>query len=195
MQSQKVSLVIPAYYIDESYVAMTERCVASEGGEADELLLQVDERGSGYSKTVNTALEAAQGDILVIGNNDITFHQNWLVELLLPLQAGYDISTCWSSNQPYTLEDRIEADAKFDCLWAMRRAVYEKIGGLDERFRGYFADTDYRRRALNMGFRIGKNCSMVVEHVSKATYRATDPTDEEYKQAMKLYELKHGFLE
>lgn len=192
---RKISLIIPAYYANEDLKKMTMDCIAS-AGEVDELILQVDPIGEGYSKTVNKALRAATGDILVIGNNDLVFPEGWLEELLWPLDEGYDIATCWTSDQDYYLaEDTIEEGAKFGSLFAMTRQVYETLGGFDEQFKGYFADLDYRSRAIAAGAGIGKNLGLVVEHQAKATYKVTDPDDNEYLRAMRLYEAKWGFIE
>src|SRR5258706_3150336 len=85
---------------------MTERCLLSLEQQPPDELIIVDsdspyrlsvgtviiENGT-YTKAVNKGLELAEGDILIIGNNDLIFSPNWLDGLLLPLQLGYDIST------------------------------------------------------------------------------------------------------
>lgn len=206
------SLIIPVYTETQGLVDMTDRCLTSilrhtppnveviivDDGSTIPYkanigkLITLEENG-GYSKAVNTALEAAQGDILVIGNNDLTFHENWLPELLFPLNVGFDIATCWTSDQRnIKLQDKIQKDAVFGSLLAMTRQTYETIGGFDEQFRGYFADTDYRKRALSYGIKIGKNMNMVVQHEAKATYAVTDPTDYEFHKASFLFEEKWG---
>ena len=190
------SLIIPAYYANDELRKMTERCMQSvELDRPDEVILIVDEQKDGYTATVNRALEAAHGDILIIGNNDLTFAPGWLTGLLRPLERGYDIATCWTSDQDVKLEDAIEEYAKFGSLFAMTRRVYEVLGPFDGMFKGYFADLDYRRRAIDAGFNIGKNLNYVVRHDAKATYKQTDPNDDEYLRASRLYELKHGMLE
>jgi len=211
----KVSLIIPVYAVNEDLVDMTDRCLTSiiTTTPQDVELIIVDdgsmipytanigrlmtlEKNCGYSKAVNTALLVAKGDVIVIGNNDLIFHENWLPELLFPLNVGYDIATCWSSDQVgIKLVDKIEDKPFFGSLLALTREVYEELGGFDEQFRGYFADTDYRRRAINKGFRIGKNCNMVVQHEAKATYSITDPDDYEFQRASVLYEDKWGDYE
>lgn len=135
---------------------------------------------------------AATGDILIVGNNDLTFTENWLTELLRPLDEGFDLACCWTSDQEYQLSNSITENSKFGSLFAMNRIVYETIGGFDEQFRGYFADDDYRERLLAAGFRIGRNNNLVVEHVAKATYKEVDPDDTEYRRAKLLYEIKYG---
>ena len=191
----EISIVIPAYYANEELMLMTQRCIDSLEGFQGEIILEIDENGDGYSVTANKGLKKAKGDILIVGNNDLIFHENWLPELLFPMLLDCDIATVWTSDQDVTLEDRVEFDSKFGSLFAMTRSVYETLGGFDEQFKGYFADTDFRRRALDEGFRIGKNLSAVVEHLAKATYKITDPSDDEFLRTQRLYEIKHGFAE
>lgn len=186
------TLIIPTYYASEELRQITKRCMDSIKEDIDQKILQEDPSGEGYCKTVNRALELADGDIIIVGNNDLVFPENWLTELLFPLNVGYDIATCWTSDQDYLIEDRIENGAKFGSLFAMHRKVYETIGGFDEMFKGYFGDTDYRRRALEAGFKVGRNRSLVVEHTAKATYDITDPKDKEFLVAQRYYEAKWG---
>lgn len=210
----RISIIIPAYYANDELVAMTARCLHSLDitvGDAEIILVDdgspiaamqdgsnVDIRlpeNQGYSAAVNVGLEAATGDILIVGNNDLTFPPIWLTELLRPLEEGYDVSTCWTSDQEVKLEQRIEDNAKFGSIFAMKREVYEAIGPFDEQFRGYFADLDYRQRMLDEGFKIGKNLNFVIPHLAKATYKEVDGADEEYYHAKSLFEIKWGFIE
>jgi len=217
-----ISLVVPCYWANDALFEMTAECLNSindtTDGEPQEIFIIDDgspidgsfedetdfvqemktirrERNGGYCAAVNTGLFYAEGDVLILGNNDLVFADGWLPELLKPLEQGFDISTIWTSDQHVKLEDRIEEDAKFGSLFAMKREVYEMLGGFDERFRGYFGDLDYRRRALNAGFKIGKNLNAVVEHRAKATYTQTDPDDMEYQRGKLLYEAKWGYIE
>ena len=98
------SLIIPAYLANEELKLMTDRCVNSMTEPIEEFIVQIDEHGEGYCKTVNKALKAATGDILILGNNDLVFPETWLSELLKPLDEGFDLATCWTSDQDYTVQ-------------------------------------------------------------------------------------------
>ena len=149
---------------------------------------------SGYTVAVNTGLAAAQGDILVVGNSDLTFLHGWLTGLVRTLDT-YDIATLPTTDQTWETRDEITENEKFGALFAMKRETYEKLGPLDIRFRGYFVDTAYRRRALDMGLTIGKNWNYLVEHQAKATYSKVDGADDEYQQAKEIYTNIFGGLE
>lgn len=187
-----VSLIIPAYMANEALKKMTLHCLLTQREEVQTILIAAN---APYTVNTNNGLRAATGDIIVIGNNDLVFPEKWLDALLKPLQEGYDLSTVWTSDQEHVIEDRIESGVKFGSLFAMKRKVYETIGGFDETFKGYFADTDYRRRVLEAGFKIGRNNNALVHHKAKATYKVLDKDDLEYQEARILYEGKHGYNE
>lgn len=218
----KTSLIIPAYLANSDLVYMTTQCVLSlrtdlpsevilvndgsppgfnssaleplySGGVLDKRINR--EKNGGYIAAINDGLEAATGDVLILGNNDIIFKKGWLNALLEPLGRGYDISTIWTSDQTVEMNEAIEDEAKFGSLFAMTRKVYDTLGGFDPQFRDYFGDLDYRRRALDSGFKIGKNLNFVVQHGAKATYKEIDPNDDKYQRGMRLFEAKWGFVE
>ena len=219
----KCSIIIPCYFANEGLIEMTARCLESlfntTGDEPQEVIVIDDgspipfgfvddtnfvqrletihrENNGGYSAAANTGLYHATGDVLIVGNNDLVFTENWLEGLLWPLQEGFDISTVWTSDQKdIRLEKDIEPFAKFGSLFAMKREVYETLGGFDQQFRGYFTDVDYRKRAIEHGFTIGKNLACVVDHLAKATYKQTDPNDEEFIRAGRIYEAKWGVVD
>lgn len=148
----------------------------------------------GYTHAVNRGLESASGDTLVVGNSDITFYPGWLTGLVRTLDK-YDIATIPTSDQTWETRDEVTEGDKFGSLFAMTRKAYQKLGPLDERFRGYFVDLAYRRKALDAGLTIGKNWKYLVEHKAKATYSRVDSIDTEYATAAELYEKLFGSLE
>lgn len=217
MNDKKISLVIPIYLVNKDLVKMTDECLTSlfQNTNSGVELIIVDDgspikympnfgklvripTNSGYAHAANAGLQAATGDILILGNNDLVFPENWLPALLFPLNVGYDVATVWTSDQPnVVLEDRIEEGARFGSLFAMNREVYEKIGGFDEQFRSIFSDTDLRRRMLDQHIRIGKNLSEVVTHLARATHKVVDEdnSEGEFLMNQRLFEAKHGTVE
>lgn len=212
-KKMKVSLIIPIYIMDRELINLTDRCLTSilNTTPPDTELIIVNDgsperynpnvgtvikrkENGGYSKAVNDGLRACTGDIIVIGNNDLVFPEKWLTGLLNVLGQGFDIATCWTSDQNYQLSNTIEKRAKFGSIFAMTKDTFRQIGYFDEQFRGYFADLDYRERALEMGKRIGKNNNLVIEHLAKATYTKSDPLDLEFETAKRLFEMKHGYI-
>jgi glycosyltransferase involved in cell wall biosynthesis len=119
----KTSLIIPAYFLNGRFVDMTDRCIESSNNETTETILVDDgspyqyvkklpykskfirrKENGGYAAAVNDGLRVASGDILILGNNDLVFHEGWLRGLLAVLEEGFDIATCWTSDQEYKLD-------------------------------------------------------------------------------------------
>lgn len=193
---KRTSAVVPCLWIDDSFLDMTTECLKGLYKAVDEVVVVNADRS--YSGNVNAGLKACTGDYLIIANNDLIFVQpDWLDHLVKPLEQGCDISSIRTTDSDgWETEDKITEGDKFGSLWCMKREVYEKIGGLDESFgKGYCEDLDYRRRALNEGFKIAKNHAGLVEHKGKATFKVADPNDESYRKALKRYEEKWGFIE
>lgn len=194
---------------------LTKKCLESlEFGRPDEVIVVDDgspykikfrgpdkyifkSKNDGYPKCVNTGLAAATGDIIIVSNNDLLYQPGWLQGLLKPLEEGYDISSiCTTDSDGWVTDDRYEEDAKFGSLWAMKRTVYETLGGFDERYgRVYFEDTDYRRQALNAGFKVVKNHGALVDHIGRATWDILDPEHELFEKNKQVYIDKWGKLE
>jgi len=211
-------MIIPCYCLDHGFFKMTENCylTAAKYGNVDEYIIVDDgspyrtwtltgdrvrmirrEENRGYPAAVNLGLREATGDVLIISNNDIVFTPHWFDELLKPLQRGYDISSIRiTDSDGWTTEDKITEGDKFGSLWAMKRRVYETIGGFDESFgRGTFEDTDYRRRAIQAGFRIAKNHNGLVEHIARATFRVVDPEGDGFRRNREIFRRKWGTVE
>lgn len=217
-----VSIIIPVYIVNEKLFTITRVCLESLRSftETPVELVVVDdasprlgtrirlmamdhdakvvarEENGGYATAVNTGLKEATGDTLVISNNDIIFTPGWLPALLKPLNEGYDIASIRTSDQTWETDDYISEGDKFGSLWAMKREVYEKLGGLDESFgKGYFEDLEFHKRAEKAGLKIGKNHGHLVEHLGKATFKTVDPDDKAYYEAKQLYFERFGKID
>lgn len=206
MSADKINIIIPCYWVTPELVDMTSQCLQSLG-EKDGVLVVDDgspleypsdirlPENQGYAAAVNAGLDGADGDYLVICNNDIIFIQpDWLDHLLKPLKESAGISTIRTTEPDgWQTEDRYEENAHFGSLWAMTRETYEALGPLDERFgKGYGEDMDYWHRARNAGIRIVKNHNGLAEHVGKATFKITDPQDTAFFKCAFTYKQKWG---
>ena len=212
----KTSLIIPAYFADQAIYEMTLECLVSLQDRPDEVILVDDgspqvskipqgladivirlPKNKGFAGAVNAGLKVASGDILMQANNDILFTPGWLNAIVKPLQLEYDISSIRTTDSDgWLTEDKITEGDKFGSIWAITREVYQTLGGFDERFgKGFFEDLDYRRRALDAGFRVAKNHAGLVEHRGHATFAIIDPSDQLYERNKDVYRAKHGFIE
>lgn len=154
----------------------------------------------GFAAGNNQGLAIAQGEYAVLLNNDTEVTEGWLGAMLAHLRhrpelglvgplsnrvsgpqqvagAAYGSSEemhgyarRWVRKHAGQLEETTRLVGF--CL-AMRRAVVERIGGLDERFgSGNFEDDDFCLRAAAAGFKLGIARDSFVHHVGGQTFKA-----------------------
>jgi GT2 family glycosyltransferase/glycosyltransferase involved in cell wall biosynthesis len=155
----------------------------------------------GFAAANNQGLSVAQGEFLVLLNNDTVVPKGWIDPLLRHLEmpdiglvgpvtnsAGNEakIQVTYSGlDQMDGFADRYTAQHHgrlFDipmlamfCI-AMRRDTFGKIGFLDEKFGiGMFEDDDYSRRAQSLGFRTVCAEDAFVHHYGQAAFKKLIP--------------------
>lgn len=177
-----ISIVIPIYYCDPSLFIPIETCLSTLHSCYPwfEVILVNDASpldlpphwditvenpvNMGYTYSVNRGLEAATGDILIVANDDLEFFLGSL-DRFLTLADGVIASPA----------DTASGDMDgFGAIFGMTRATYETIGPLDERYRHFFSDTEYRERADKKGIGIIKWKDIVIPHRESATYKFVD---------------------
>lgn len=136
-----ISVVIPVYINEKNrkkIVPLLEQAVQSLRG-YDELILQFDENGDGFAKTVNKGVERSSGDFIAIVNDDIKMLNGSIRDMcrfnkiVRPKLIGGDL-------------------AKFAFV-VMPRNIWEDVGKLDEDFEvGLYEDDDWIDRAKNKGY-------------------------------------------
>lgn len=130
-------------------------------------------------------------DWVVVLNNDVLLPAGWLAALLGAAERhGLDVvcPAMRERDQNYDFESYArEFTAKLGGVvrrggahgvcFAVRRAVFEKIGGFDEAFRiGQFEDADFFRRARLAGFRTGVVGACFIHHFGSVTQDALSDT-------------------
>lgn len=146
-----------------------------------------------YAGGNNVGLEAARGEYLVILNPDVEVDHEWLEHLLEPFdrdatvglttsrvvrfddrsrlntcgnRAHYTgLGFCRGLNEPVdTYSDKERVPAVSGCAFAIRRDMYEQIGGFDETFEMYLEEMDLSWRARLAGYDIVHVPSSIVYH-------------------------------
>lgn len=128
----KISLIIPHYPIHPELDDKLKKCLDSLAIDCEKVI--VVNLGLGFAKSVNYGLKAATGDYLMVVNNDI----EWLSGNILDLckEGAVTSPKVNGEVQPF-----------WGCFFCLPRAIYERIGGLDEQFEmGYSEDDDYVKR-------------------------------------------------
>ncbi|MBM7566722.1 glycosyltransferase family 2 protein [Paenibacillus sacheonensis] len=158
-------------------------------------------RNAGFPKACNQGMRAANGEYLLLLNNDVTVSFGWLQGLLEALNSSADVGivgpvTNYASGRqqveyPFgSMTDfhRAAADAFVReaqgyepiarlvgfCM-LFRRALYERIGELDERFSpGHYEDDDYCFRARMHGFALLMCRNVFVHHEGSASFKRSN---------------------
>ncbi|MWV46857.1 glycosyltransferase [Paenibacillus sp. HJL G12] len=156
----------------------------------------------GFPKACNLGMKAAQGDYLLLLNNDVTVTRNWLTNLIAAADSSADIGLVGpvtneaSGVQKMNIHfrdiadfQRIAADNNLSdagrwmeakriigmCL-LLKREVLHRIGYLDEVFSpGHYEDDDYCHRARIAGYRLLICKDVLVHHKGSASFRQSQP--------------------
>lgn len=127
--SEKISVVIPYMEVDADKKKVLKRLTDSLVGH-DEIII-VSNWKWGYAKPINLGLSIAQGDYMIVMNDDLILRQGTLRDLINPNSVTSPLVD--GQKQPF-----------WGCCFCIPRWVYETVGGLDEGYRiSYFDDDDY----------------------------------------------------
>jgi GT2 family glycosyltransferase/tetratricopeptide (TPR) repeat protein len=180
-----------------------------------------NESNRGYPAGVNQGLAAARGEYLVLLNNDVVVTPHWLDGLVRAaladwpgvglagavtnyagspqqVEAGY---TDLSGLDAFAAARRVacdgpgvEAERLTGFCLLVRRAVFEAIGNLDERFGlGFFDDDDLCRRARAAGFGLVMAADVYVHHFGSRTFRSLGvDAGAQLRQNLALFAEKWG---
>jgi GT2 family glycosyltransferase len=171
----------------------------------------LNDSNRGFGPGNNQGLAAATGDIMVLVNNDTIVPRGWLTRLGRHLEDPHlgivGPATNRTCNEaqidiPYQTFGEFQAVARdlaaqhdgerypirmpmMFCA-AFRRATYERLGPLDERFEvGLFEDEDYALRAKAEGFQVAWTPEVFVHHAYHASIGKLLPSGD-YKRLVKL---------
>jgi GT2 family glycosyltransferase/SAM-dependent methyltransferase len=164
------------------------------------LRIITNSKNIGFPAAINQALRVANGQYLLVLNNDTVLTDGWLEGLLRCAASAPDVgiigptSNCASPPQtdPQALYEGAEGLADYAehirhhragqwlevpnvssfCM-LIKREVVEQIGGFDERFGyGTFEDNDFCLRARNAGFRVFMATDVFIHHFGSRTFTA-----------------------
>jgi GT2 family glycosyltransferase/tetratricopeptide (TPR) repeat protein len=154
----------------------------------------------GFAKGCNQGLAVSRGDYLILLNNDVVLTSQWLQRLTRAMEnhphlglvgpmtnyvsgpqritnPSYDVNTLnglekYAHRHAETYDGLIESNWRIAgfCM-LMRRAVMEKIGGLDERYAiGNFEDDDFCARAHLAGYKAAVIKDCYLHHYGGRTF-------------------------
>jgi len=137
--------------------------VIIENGGNDETLKFLSDYGvrfiltdnKGYGAACNNGAKNTSSEFVVFLNCDLLASKNWLKELLKPFK---DKEVAVTGARLFS-GDGVEYptpknDMAIGCCFAVRRKVFDKLGGFDENFFLFFEETDFCRRVTNAGYKV-----------------------------------------
>ena len=173
----RIDIIIPIFYLPELYLTI-KRCLDSiEKYYPDFNLTTIDDSEGycpfkckykndgnlGYVRTVNRGLALSEGDVIIIGNDDLEFEKGDLDRFRTIGDGIYSPRDTASGN----LET-------FGSIWGMNRATFEKMGYLSDTFKHFCSDLEYFDRAIKKNVPVVKWHDIVVKHEESATYNKLD---------------------
>ena len=180
----------------------------------------LNQENRGFAGGNNDGIRAAEGDYIVLLNNDTVVTPYWLNDLISHLKDDKvgmvgPVTNCIANEAqiPVAYADYSQMDefaAKYTSIHkgevfdiailamfcvAMTRATYQKTGEIDEAFgMGMFEDDDYAQRIHKQGLRVVCAEDVFVHHVGKQSFSKLD--DRTYNTLFEknkaIYEKKHG---
>lgn len=183
--------------------------------------LVLNDRNLGFAAGNNVGLQAATGELLIMLNNDTQVSPGWIHGLWRHLvrdaalgmvgpvtnnignEAKIDPGYSDPAEMPAWAVARAVRHAgeqhpcrvlAFFCV-ALRRAVYEKVGGLDEAFGlGFFEDDDYCNRVRAAGWTMAIADDVFVHHHLSASFDQLKAArrQELFEKNKAIYESKWG---
>lgn len=154
------------------------------------IIVKLD-KNYGFAYPNNVGVKNAKGDYYLFLNNDTKVTPNFLSELVNILHNEKNIGICQSmllkptgeidssgdfidnmgvsfSSKEYVKENKVILSARGACM-LVRKEIYEKLGGFDEKFYISFEDVDLGWRAWILGYEVMIIPQSVVYHYGGQT--------------------------
>jgi GT2 family glycosyltransferase len=184
--------------VDNASGIETRRSLEALQRDFPTIRLVLNETNMGFAGGMNAGLKEATGDVICLLNSDTMVGDGAIGRLAQSLyddgklgMAGPVTNAAGNEQNIFvpdqgSVESIVSAGARFAnsgsggrilayrldfCAVALKREVYEAIGGLDEAFgRGYYEDFDYSLRAKIAGFDLGVAEDAFVYHQGSASF-------------------------
>lgn len=138
----------------------------------------------GWVKAVNQGIRLLKAPYVCIMNNDTVVETgDWLYKMIEVAEKDSAVGMVNprfgdEKSSAYDHLDSVEIDFCRGYCVLIKRAVIDKIGGLDEAYGlGYYDDDDYSVRAIRAGFKCVRANRVVVRHLRDSTFSELFPDE------------------
>jgi hypothetical protein len=124
-----------------------------------------------YNKFMNLGATMGMSDYIIFANNDLEFTPGFMSEMLI---YNFDVmspksATTSSQFRLETCEGYKTSKHVSGWCFCMKREVWNKIGGLDEEFIGWFADDSMIMQILEAGYKHYHISESIVNHLDNGS--------------------------
>ena len=185
--------------VDNASTDGSAEYLSGYASERDNVSLVLNATNRGFAGGNNQGLALARGEYVLLLNNDTIVTEGWLEHMLAALREDLDLGMVGPVSNNISGAQRVPAQyhdltslEHFAAEWTaanagkrvptarlvgfcllMRRAVIDRIGGLDERFfPGNFEDDDLCLRAQAAGFKLAIAADAFVHHAGGRSFAA-----------------------
>lgn len=148
----------------------------------------------------NMLIDRSDAEYIVLVNTDVILEDNWYSML-----DHFDESTgaigpitnkCGSPQTGRSKSEKTDARVPTSMLsgffMAFPKAVWQEIGGFDERFKLYGEDSDFCKRMTDAGYLLYMDFDTHIYHHGGRTTSKEKNLDKIREQSRNLYKKKHG---
>jgi len=158
----------------------------------------------GYHKYLNIGRKAGNSEYVVLCNNDLIFEKNWASNILRGFNTDLGLMSAGPYNsgthfQLYRIPRHTGMHYGYRtglhipgwCIF-QKRAIYDIIGDLDERFVFWCCDDDYGMTLKTKGIKHALITDSIVNHVESRTLNTKPSAEKEYltNQQYKVFKQK-----
>jgi len=172
-------------------IQVTQNCIDSARKDGADLNIIIVETGNpykydvdkiieyngefSYNHALNLGLKHAKGDVHILANNDLIFHEGWSkIGELMKLNDYHSACVLSQSHNGYQRGDFVYDGYEIGkhltgwCIFVDNYCL-EKIGKLDESVQFWYSDDLYACQLRAAGIRHGLFCNCQVDHLTSAT--------------------------
>ena len=171
-------------------------------------------QNTGFVNGMNQGLALAESDYICLANNDIIFTKGWLSEIIALFERHQEIGllnpnsntlgTKPGKDEPIeslaeNLQNRykgvfVEMPFCIGFCMVIRKALVDKIGGLSAEYAPmFFEDTDFSKKAVKAGYRIGLAKGAYVWHREHGSFKdKSRQTEGIFRKNKKIFQKKWG---